>query len=63
MKHSSTSDAVIDAYNKILLNIDQKKTTISLFLDLLNAFDCTNYGILIKKTGKIWHSWFTIKTT
>ena len=49
---TATSDAVIDVYNEILLNLKKKKTTISLFLDQSKAFDYINHGILIKKLEK-----------
>ena len=52
VKKSSTSDAVLDIYNQILQNLNEKKITCSIFLDLAKAFDCINHDILLKKMEK-----------
>jgi len=52
VKHSSTSDVVVDACNEILLNLDDNKITCSIFLDLAKNFDCINHTILINKLEK-----------
>ena len=61
VKKSSTSDAVLDIYNQILQNLNEKKITCSIFLDLAKAFDCINHDILLKKNGKVWCTWTSTK--
>ena len=55
MKHSSTNDAVIDAYNEFLLNLNKKTSslTCAMFLDLSKAFDCLAYMLRSKNCFKI----------
>ena len=48
----STTLAVTDIYNKILHNIEQKKYTCAVFLDLKKAFDTVNHSILLNKLHK-----------
>ena len=51
-KNSSTSDAVLDIYNCLLENLDNKLTTCSVFLDLAKAFDTINHTILLRQLEK-----------
>ena len=45
----STQHAVIDIVNQIQLNMDKKKYSCGIFIDLQKAFDTVDYSILLKK--------------
>ena len=45
----STTHAILNISDNILQNLDQKKHTVSIFLDLSKGFDCVNHEILLKK--------------
>ena len=45
----STSHAILNISDAILRNLDDKKHTVSIFLDLSKGFDCVNHNILLKK--------------
>jgi len=47
--NSSTELAITTFYDKLLNNINDKKVTCSIFLDLKKAFDFVNHTILLKK--------------
>jgi hypothetical protein len=47
--HHSTSMALLDLYDKISQNIDDKKYVIGLFIDLQKAFDTIDHKILLEK--------------
>ena len=47
-KHSTTH-AILNISDTILRNLDEKKHTASIFLDLSKGFDCVNHEILLKK--------------
>ena len=47
--NSSTELAVTTLYDKLLNNLNEKKVTLSLFLDLRKAFDSVNHQLLLKK--------------
>ena len=47
--NSSTDLAITSLYDKLLSNLNQKKVTFSLFLDLKKAFDSVSHPILLKK--------------
>ena len=55
-KHYNTELAIADIYEKLLSNLDNRLTSCAIFLDLAKAFDTVNHSILLKKTGKIWHT-------
>ena len=45
----STTHAILNICDNILKNLDNKKHTVSIFLDLSKGFDCVNHDILLKK--------------
>ena len=45
----STNHAILNISDRILRNLDEKKHTVSIFLDLSKGFDCVNHEILLKK--------------
>ena len=51
-KNYSTSDAVVDIYNKLIKNIENEVITCSIFLDLAKAYDTIDHRILIAKLEK-----------
>ena len=57
----STETALLKISDKIYRNIDEKKISLLLLLDLSKAFDSVNHGILFDKCEKmnIDPSWFT----
>ena len=48
-KQHSTTHAILNISDQILRNLDDKKHTVSIFLDLSKGFDCVNHKILLKK--------------
>ena len=58
--NSSTELAITTLHDKLLDNLNNKKTTCSIFLDLKKAFDSVSYDILLKKLeryglrGSVW---------
>jgi hypothetical protein len=50
---SNTEIAVIHLISQIYQNIDDKKYTACVFLDLSKAFDCLDHGILLYKINKL----------
>ena len=51
-KHYSTELAVTEVHNKLLKNLENKKHTCAVFLDLAKAFDSVDHTILIQKVEK-----------
>ena len=45
----STTHAILNISDNILSNFDNKKHTVSIFLDLSKGFDCVDHNILLKK--------------
>ena len=57
----STFMALLDMEEKISKAIDNNEYSIGIFIDLAKAFDTVDHSILLKKIGKLWYSWLTIK--
>ena len=51
-KNYSTELAIADIYNNLLDNLEKKKHTCAVFLDLAKAFDSVDHTILLKKLHK-----------
>ena len=51
----STYMAIIDLVDKISSNIDNKKHSIGIFLDLSKAFDTIDHKNLTTKTPMLWY--------
>ena len=45
----TTEYAILDIYEKILNNLDNRQTTCAIFLDLAKAFDTVSHDILLQK--------------
>lgn len=48
-KNRSTEHAILEVCDRILQDMDKKKTPVSIFLDLSKAFDCLDHKILLSK--------------
>jgi len=53
----STSMSLLNMHDKISYTIDANEFFIGIFFDLAKAFDTVDHCILLKKTGKLWHTW------
>ena len=51
-KNYNTELAILDIYEKLLHNLDNRLSTCAIFLDLAKAFDSVNHTILIRKLNK-----------
>ena len=51
----STSLAIIDLIENISGMLDQRISTIGIFIDLKKAFDTINHEILLKKIRLLWY--------
>lgn len=52
-RHKSTTDAIEHLLEFIYSNLNNKKTTVDILIDLRKAFDTVNHGILLKKLIKL----------
>ena len=62
-KNHSTQHAIIDIVDKICKNMESKKFTCGIFIDLKKAFDTVDHSILLSKLNHygirgLIHDWF-----
>ena len=63
-KQHSTQHVIIDIVDKIYKNLDNKKFTCGIFIDLKIAFDTVDHNILLSKLyhyGKLYHYDFRLQ--
>ena len=55
-RENSTELAVAKLCNEVIENLENNKTTYSIFLDLAKAFDTVEHKILLQKIIFTWYS-------
>jgi hypothetical protein len=53
LKNSNTSSATINLMTGVVENVEKKKKTACVFVDLKKAFDCVNHTILLEEFASI----------
>ena len=58
-KNMSTSLAILELVEEMTNAIDDRKSTVGVFIDLKKAFETVDHNILIKKTRALWNKRFS----
>ena len=53
--HHSTELANIELSDRIISALDKKQIPVTIYMDLLKAFDALDHDTLLKKTKLLWH--------